>query len=208
MPVADDFAAAAIGLYTLFSVTGDEQWYTSAEGLVAELRSAFADDEGGFFATRQGATGLITRPKNLQDNPTPSDNALALEALLVHASYTGDFGAIEEATATMRCLAASAMPHPSFGGYGLAVWLSHLAGIKEVAIVGDNEGELRNVVWSTFRPDVVIAFGDGNPSPVPLLADRPATGEPLAYVCEGLACDLPTSTSTGLERQLTRRTDG
>jgi len=203
---ADDYASAAIGLYTLFSVTGDEQWYTFAERLVGELRSAFTDDSGGFFATRNDATGLITRPKNLQDNPTPSDNALALEALLMHAALTGDLGAVDDATATVRSIAASALAHPSFGGYGLAVWLTHLIGIKEVALVGEDTTEMQDVIWSSFRPDVVTAVGKGEPSSVPLLADRPATGGSLAYVCEGLSCDLPTNAPADLERQLALHT--
>jgi uncharacterized protein YyaL (SSP411 family) len=205
---ADDLASAAIGLYTLYSVTADTRWFTSAERMVDELRSAFSDDAGGFFATRRDATGLITRPKNTQDNPTPSDNALALEALLVHAALTGDLGAVEEATSTMASIGKTALTHPGFGGYGLAVWLTHLVGIKEVALVGSDTAAMQDVIWSSFRPDVVLAMGTGEPSPVPLLANRPNTEGTVAYVCEGLACDLPTDSPATLQRQLAHGADG
>ena len=205
---AEDFASVAIGLYSLYSVTGDERWFAVAEHLVNELRSAFSDETGGFFATRDDATGLITRPKNLQDNPTPSDNALALEALLLHAAFTGDLRAIEEAGATMRSIAAASMSHPTFGGYALAVWLTHLVGVKEVAIVGRDTAAMQDVIWSAFRPAVVTAIGDGQPSSVPLLANRPITTETQVYVCEGLVCDLPTTSPADLAHQLEAATDG
>ncbi|MGI9642953.1 MAG: thioredoxin domain-containing protein [Acidimicrobiia bacterium] len=205
---ADDFASAAIGLYTLFSVTGDARWFESAEDFVAELRSAFADETGGFFATRSDAPGLITRPKNVQDNPTPSDNALALEALLMHSALTGDLHALEEAKSTVASIATTTLNHPGFGGHGLAVWLTHLVGIKEVALVGEDTSDMQDVVWSSFRPDVVLAVGTGEASVVPLLSDRPATDGSVAYVCEGLVCDLPTHSPADLEQQLSQRADG
>jgi uncharacterized protein YyaL (SSP411 family) len=199
---ADDFAATAIGLYTLYSVTGDERWFTEAERLVQELRSNFADPDGGFFATSDEASPLIVRPKNTQDNPTPSDNALAMEALLLHAAFTGDTAAIGEAERTMMALAEIATQHPLFGGHALAVWQTHLSGMKEVAIVGDDTKPMEQLVWSTFRPDVVVAASDGSPTVVPLLLDRPS-GEPaLAYVCKDLVCDLPVGTADLLADKL------
>jgi uncharacterized protein len=200
---ADDHAALALGLFSLFQVTGDVQWFDAAERHVAILRSDFAADDGGFHATRK-TSDLIGRPLNTHDNPTPSDNALAMEALFVHAALSGDGQAIAEAEATMRRLAPTALQHPAFGGYALAVWLTHLTGAREVAIVGDDTSEMRRIVWSRFRPDVVVAPADGSPSPVPLLADRPGAPAGLAYVCRNLICDLPVDTPAALAALLAR----
>jgi hypothetical protein len=199
---ADDFASAAIGLYTLYSVTGDERWFNEAERLVVELRAEFADPEGGFFATSDAASDLIVRPKNTQDNPTPSDNSLALEALLMHAAFTGDSAAIAEAERTMSAISEIATRHPLFGGHALAVWLTHLSGSKEVAIVGEGTDQMEHIVWSSFRPDVVVAIGDGSETSVPLLLDRPAGDPALGYVCENLVCDLPVDSPELLRSKL------
>ena len=201
---ADDHAAMAVGLYSLYATTGDERWFVTAEGHVERLRRDFADPDGGFFATSLNATGLITRPRNVQDNPTPSDNALALEALLIHAAYTADSGAIEEAEATMRSIGPIALRHPTIGGYALAVWLTHMVGIDEVAIVGDDTAELEAVVWSRFRPNVVLAVGGDTPGEVPLLADRPKLDSARAFVCRDFACELPVTNSKDLTDQLDR----
>ncbi|MFC2153182.1 thioredoxin domain-containing protein [Actinomycetota bacterium] len=198
---ADDHAAVALGMYALYQATGDERWFTAAEGHVARLRRDFAADGGGFHATSAGSE-LFTRPINTQDNPTPSDNALTLEALLTHAAFTGDLAAVADAEATMRRIASTALQHPGFGGYALAVWLTHLSGVKEVALVGEDTTAMAATVWSTFRPDVVVAVGDGSPSAVPLLADRPGGTPVLAYVCENLVCALPVDTPGALATSL------
>jgi uncharacterized protein YyaL (SSP411 family) len=191
-------------LYSLYQVTGDDRWFSAAELQVEELRAHFADPAGGFFSTSDLAENLITRPKTLQDNPTPSDNALAIEALQLHAAFTGDIAAITQAGETMQVLARNALRYPSFAGYSLAVWLTELVGIKEVALVGADEilREMEDAIWGGFRPDVVVASGNGSASSVPLLADRPLADSTLAYVCQNLVCGLPVATTDELNRSL------
>jgi uncharacterized protein YyaL (SSP411 family) len=201
---ADDLASVAIGLYTLFSVTGDERWFSTAEAMVNQLRDRFADPAGGFFATGADDRGLISRPKNAQDSPTPSDNSLAMEALQMHVGFTGDLAAVAELEATMEFLAPDALSNPAFGGYALAIWLTHLTGMKEVAIVGTPEQRraLAAPVWGAYHPDIVVAPGAGGPSTVPLLIDRTAGETGLAYVCQNLTCDLPVATPQALAASL------
>jgi uncharacterized protein YyaL (SSP411 family) len=201
---ADDHAALAVGLFSLYQVTGDDRWFTSAELHVQELRAHFADSAGGFFSTSDLAESLITRPKTIQDNPTPSDNALGMEALQIHSALTGDTDAITEAGETMQILARDAVQYPSFAGYSLAVWLTELIGIKEVALVGvdDTVHAMRDVIWGSFRPDVVVAVGDGSASPVPLLEGRPLSDSTRAYVCQNLICGLPVESAAALMNSL------
>jgi uncharacterized protein YyaL (SSP411 family) len=201
---ADDLAAVAIGLYTLFSVTGEADWFTAAEGMIDQLRREFADPAGGFFATSAETHELISRPKNSQDSPTPSDNSLAMEALQMHAALTGDIAALEDLVHTMEFLAPAAMSNPAFGGYALAIWLTHLVGVKEVAVVGTpgQQRSLTRPIWGAFRPNVIVAPGDGSPTPVPLLAERTPGETGLAYVCQNLTCALPVSPPQTLADQL------
>ena len=86
----DDYAASAIGLFALYQTTGEEGWYQHAEHLTRVMIDRFGDDAGGFFATAVDAAPLISRPRNVHDNPTPSDNALAAEALSILAAFSGD----------------------------------------------------------------------------------------------------------------------
>jgi uncharacterized protein YyaL (SSP411 family) len=197
---ADDHAALAVGLYTLFQATGDDRWFAAAEEQVSQLRGHFGDAAGGFFNTSDMAVDLITRPKTIQDNPTPSDNALAIEALQMHVALTGDTTVVVEADGTMQILARDALQYPSFAGYGLAVWLTQLVGNREVAIVGSQGATdaMVGLIWDDYRPNVVVAVGDGAPSEVPLLGGRPLADRTLAYVCQNLACDLPVDSAEAL----------
>jgi len=207
---ADDHAAAAVGLLTLFAVDGDLAWFDAADRHVRRLREAFADPAGGFFATAVDAAGLIARPKNLQDSPVPSDNALAAEALVMHGALTGDTGATELVDATVRGAGRLVWDHPLFTGHLLAVWLTALAGIDEVAVVGpaSRRAPLEAVVWETFRPTAVCAVGDGPTPAVPLLAGRDPGPGAAAFVCRELRCELPTTTPEALRERLGREIPG
>jgi uncharacterized protein YyaL (SSP411 family) len=207
---SDDFAAAAIGLYSLYQTTGDERWFARAEELTAALVTRFADPKGGFFATAEGGDRLITRPKNLQDNPTPSDNSLAAEALAIHAAYTGDGEALALIEGIVRAAGVIIEQSPSFAGHLLAVWATVLNGIEEVAVVAPQETRSRftDVIWEQFRPEVVLAFSDEATSSVPLLAERTPGSSGRGFVCRGFVCELPAETPEQLRDQLSGATAG
>ncbi len=199
----DDYAAAALGLFALYQATGDERWYRSAEELTRTMVSLFSDEDGGFFASASDGEALIARLKNTHDNPTPSDNALAAEAIATLAAYTGDpelDGMLER---TIRSIGPSLPAQPWAHGSLLGVWLA--APMREVAVIGPaaDRRPLFDVVWNRFRPDTVLAVGDGTKSDVPLLADRsPGATGARSFVCRNFVCDLPTDTPEGLRSQL------
>lgn len=200
---AEDHAAVAVGFFTLYACTLDERWFRQANGHVHALVDGFSADGGGFYATEE-SSNLIARPFNTQDSPAPSDNSLAMEALLMHAAYTADPRSGDLLRTTMARLAPDAIRHPSFGAYALAIWFTHLTGVDEVAIVGGNAPEIAQVVWDTFRPQVVLAGSVDGSDEVPLLAGRMSEGVTRAFVCRDHACDLPVETAEGLKLLLNR----
>jgi uncharacterized protein YyaL (SSP411 family) len=203
---SDDYAASALGLFTLYATTGDPRWFERAEDITRRMIELFADGTDGFFAT-VADSGLIARPKNLFDSPTPSDNALAAEVLLIHAALTGAGESMRLLEGAVRAAGVSAQRHPAFAGYTLAVWATVLAGVKEVAIVGSESeaASLSNVVWEQFRPEVVLAVGDGPSPSVPLLEGRDRGDEARAYVCRDFVCALPVEAPEALRGQLDER---
>ena len=90
---AEDHAALLEALLTLAEVD-DVTWLVEARRVADDLVRLFADDDGGgFFTTGTDADPLIVRPKDFQDNATPSENSLAAHGLLRLAALTGDEGA-------------------------------------------------------------------------------------------------------------------
>ncbi|RPI23120.1 MAG: thioredoxin domain-containing protein, partial [Actinobacteria bacterium] len=189
----EDHAATAVGLFTLYQATGEERWYHEATGVTELMIERFADPAGGFFATAAGGERLITRPKNIQDNPTPSDNALAAEALLMWGAYTGERQARDLLEGAVRAATLVIERHPAFAGHLLAVWATVLLGVKEVAAPG--APDLARVVWERFRPEVVLAT-EGT---LPLLDGRTRG---MGYVCRDMVCELPVTTPDALRAQL------
>lgn len=204
---SDDYAAMAVALYTLYQTTGDARWFSEAEQLVDGMIELFVDDEsGGFFATATDTEPLITRPKNVMDNPTPSENSLAAEALMMRVALSGDPTA-RDLLYRIFAMASSYMEkYPSAVGYLLAIRHSSLVGPVEVAITGDGD-DLFGVVWERFRPSVVLAREGPDSAIVPLLEGRIPGASATAYVCRDFLCDLPVHTSEELRRQLDVATD-
>jgi uncharacterized protein YyaL (SSP411 family) len=206
--VLEDYADLADGLLALYEATFDERWYTIARELADTILDHFADPTGGFFDTADDHETLVTRPKDPQDNATPSGGSMATLVLLRLAALTGEAlyrDAAERAIATVTPYLAR---YPS----GFAKWLSTadlaVGGVVELAIVGDpNEPATRALLdeaRSTGRSDVVVALAaDPTRSVIPLLADRVALdGRPTAYVCRQFTCRPPVTDPDALAAQL------
>ena len=189
----EDHAFLLEALLTLYETTFDPRWFAAARELAEEILARFADPEhGGFYATASDHEALIARRKELEDNPIPSGSSAAAFGLLRLAALTGEHRYEAAALGALRLLHRVAPQHPVAFGHLLQALDFHLAGVREVAIVGPDAGPLERVVRSAFRPHLVVAGGE--PGGVPLLEGRePVGGRAAAYVCERFACLRPVT---------------
>ncbi|MEX0863695.1 MAG: thioredoxin domain-containing protein [Acidimicrobiia bacterium] len=188
---AEDHAAMAVGLYALFAATAEEQWYQAADRLVGAL-GRFARPEGGFFTTSDDGETLMKRPFDVTDNPHPSGNALAAEALLMSSLYSGESQRRSDADSALAAAGLLMESHPSMVAHHLSV-LDSSRRTKELAIVGSDWQRLASVYYSRFRPQIALAASAVGTGAVPLLEGRTAENGARAFVCRGFVCDLPTS---------------
>jgi uncharacterized protein YyaL (SSP411 family) len=198
----------------LYETTFDERWFVLARRLMDTVLERFEDPEGGFFDTASDHERLITRPKDPQDNAVPSGGAMAATVLLRLAAFTGEGRYRVAAERAIGTVAGFLPRYPT----GFAQWLvaaAFAAGdAVEVAIVGELDAlvtrALLDPVWSMWRPFQVLAAASPEAtaaSAVPLLHDRTAIdGQPTAYVCRDLVCQLPVTTPDRLLEQLTPAT--
>ena len=202
----DDYGALALGLFSLYQATGDPEWFVAASDVTSEMIDLFWDEEAGsFHTTGHDAERLIARPKNLFDNPTPSDNALAAEALQHLAAFTGDPDLLERLDRVFQSTSLLIDRHPIGVGHMLSVLLVSLEPPIELAIVGHGPARraLESVVRRTYRPHVFVAIGDGaEDQGVPLLKDRPTRDQAAAYVCRGFVCQAPVESPEELAAAL------
>jgi uncharacterized protein len=199
---AADHAALVDAFTRLGEATGQARWIAEAQAVAVAMVELFWDeDQGGLFTTGVDAEPLVTRPKDLLDNATPSANSLAAVGLLRLGALTGAASHTERAEAILRLLGPAAVRHPTALGHLLAAVDLWTSGSTEVAVVGDRP-DLVQVVAGRYRPDAVLAWGE--PYPSPLWDDRSAgsDGAGQAYVCRNFACRAPVVTSEALAAQL------
>ncbi len=112
----EDYAALALGLISLYQSDPNIRWYQAAVKLVEEIMQFFKDPQGGFFDTHSEHEKLPYRPKDIQDNATPSGNALAATALLQLAAYTGRYDWHVSAEALLGKVQVAATRYPTLFG--------------------------------------------------------------------------------------------
>ena len=198
----EDYAATGLGLLSLYQVTGETEWFESAERILAHIPQRFADTAGGFFTVAADAEQLIKRPKDQFDNPLPSGNSMAAEALLWLSLLTGrgDLSNLVDATITAGSLILER--YPSGAGHLAAVLASIQRGTREVAVVGPRHTEFSKQFWSRYRPHAVIAVSAHGGAGIPLLEGRDVEDGTFAYVCEGFACNQPVDDPGAMSDQL------
>ena len=196
----EDHAFLLEALLTLHEASFEARWFDAARELADSMIARFGDRErGGFFSTSDDHEQLIARRKEIGDHPIPSGNSAAALGLLRLEALSGERSYGEWAEGVLRLFANTAPRQPNAFAHLLRALDFQLAATKEVALVGDELGELAKVVRGAHRPHLVLAGGPaGSPSP-PLLADRPAIEDsPTAYVCENFACRTPVRTAKHL----------
>ena len=208
--ILEDYADLAEGLLALYETTFDERWFTLSRQLADAILDKFVDPGGGFFDTAIDHEKLITRPKDPQDNATPSGAAMAATVLLRLAAFTGEGRYRDAAERAIGTVAPLMSQYPT----AFAQWLvaaSFAAGDSvEVAVIGDPADaatkDLLEPVWSTWRPFQVLAVASPSDAPqsvIDLLHDRPPIdGRPTAYVCREFVCLVPVTTASRLIDQL------
>jgi uncharacterized protein YyaL (SSP411 family) len=205
----EDYAYLIEGLLELYQTTFEPRWFMAAQELAETMITHFQAPDGGFFDTSDDHETLITRPRDLQDNATPSGNGMAVTALLKLAGFTNDLRYVDIAHKALTQMQPMMAQYPLGFGQWLQALSYALSKPREIAIVGapdrDDTLALLAVARQGFRPFQVVALGAPGPdqTAVPLMRDRGLVGEQAAaYVCRDSACQAPSAKPEELRAQL------
>jgi uncharacterized protein YyaL (SSP411 family) len=205
----EDYASLIIALLELYQTDFDNRWFVAAIQLADDMIARFSDSNGGFFDTPNDAESLLIRPKDLQDNATPSGNALACEALSKLASLTDKAEYRDAAEKALRLVTDSALRYPLGFGRWLSAADEALGNSKQIAVVYDakdqNAKELIQFIQAEYQPNSILAASAYPPSKdaPALLRDRPLKeNKPTVYVCEHFVCKQPVNSIQELEKLL------
>jgi uncharacterized protein YyaL (SSP411 family) len=192
----EDYSGVAWGLTLAYEALHERRYLDAAGQLADQILTRFGDDpRGGFYDTPVDHEQLITRPKDIFDNATPSGNSVAADVLLRLALLFGRQEYAEAGTQALESVWPLAERHPTGFGFlnGVAEWRSGQP--WEVALTGPVDDPaflaLERTIGSHFLPHIVFAAGKDS-ADLPLMQHRDAD-RVMAYVCEGYACQEPTS---------------
>ena len=194
---AHDYGAVVDAFTRLAELTGRSRWLDEARSAADGLHDLFWDHEsGGVYTTGTDAEALVTRPKDLMDNATPSAQSTAAGALLRLGALTGEVLYTERAAAILSLLGDAATAHPTAFGQMLQAVDMSARGLAEIVVTGDRP-DLVTEVLTRYQPNTVLAWGEPYPSPL-WEGRRPG----YAYVCRNYACGAPARTTAELARQM------
>ena len=167
----------------------------------------FKDTDNGFFDTRNDHETLLIRPKGIQDNATPSGNALAATALLQLTTYGEKPEWRDIVDEMISSNLEIILRHPTAFAQWLCVADFAVGPVQEVAVIGElgnsKTQSLLDSIWKTYRPRHVCAISVYPPeSDSPPLLRTMLNDQPTAYVCHNFVCSQPTNDSKELEAQL------
>jgi hypothetical protein len=204
----EDYASLALAALAVYELTFDEGWVDRARMLAMSIERWFWDENAQlFYDTAADQETLITRPREVTDNATPSGGSLAAELFVRLAELTGDDAFRRRAAGIVDALAPAAARYPMAFGHLLSAADMLINGAVEVAIAGAPDSSafraLARIVGARFVPGLVLAGGEH--SSLALLAGRESIdGAPAAFVCRNYACELPVIEAAALDDQLVR----
>ena len=218
----DDYAATAIACLDAYEATADLSYFKFAHAIVDAMIAKFCDaTSGGFFDSESCSDGnslgvLATRRKPLQDSPTPAGNPMAAIALQRLYHYTGDNGYHDKAEQTLETFAGIAEQLGIFAAtYGIAV-LHFTEPPLQLVVVGEPRNETTRKLFKAaagpfgfnksvlqLSPDKAVA-GNLPPALATTIPNLPQlhSGNALAVLCSGSACQPPTADVVELRRSL------
>src|SRR5690606_35574362 len=111
--------------------------FAEARRLADVVLEHFQAEDGGFFDTSDDHEKLIVRPRQLQDNATPSGNSMMAKQLIRLSAYTGDTRYDEAARKVLMPLLPAMQTYPQAFGEALNAADMLIRGLAELAIVGN-----------------------------------------------------------------------
>ncbi|GAB3835141.1 thioredoxin domain-containing protein [Hymenobacter jeollabukensis] len=188
----EDYALLIDAYTTLYEATFAESWLQRARELTEYVLRNFHDPaEPHFFYTDATAEALIARKKELFDNVIPSSNSVMAHNLLRLGTLLDVADWRERAAAMLAAAQDLAVKEPQHLAGWAALYLSLLAPLAEVAIVGPEAEAFRRELSRHLLPNAVLT-GTAAQSELPLLRGRGAEGGPTTiYVCYNHACQRP-----------------
>lgn len=189
----DDYALVIDAWIALYQVTLDEAWLQKSKKLADYVLVHFYDEASGMFHyTSDLDPPLIARKKELGDNVIPSSNSIMAKDLYVLGLYFYDQQYLDHAGQMLHNMVdqLTTASQPSFYSNWCDLYLTHVKPPYEVAIVGEDAGNLNTEMLQHYLPHAIV-LGGKTEGTLQLLENKLQPGETFIYVCRNKVCKFP-----------------
>ncbi len=189
----EDYATTIEAFISLYEVSLDEKWLTTARDLANYSLDHFFDDTNKmFFFTSNEDPQLVSRNIEYRDNVIPASNSIMAKNLLKLSHYFDNVHFYKTATSMLNNVSPEMQDYPSGFSNWFDLMLNYTQPYYEVAIVGEKAKTKLEELNNVYIPNKLI-IGSTTENNLPLLKNRFVDDKTLIYVCVNKACKLPVS---------------
>ncbi|HUR09742.1 MAG TPA: hypothetical protein VM012_00130, partial [Flavitalea sp.] len=199
----DDLAYLVQACIHLQEITGEGSYLIKGKELTERIINEFGSESNSFFYyTPEGQKDVIVRKQEIYDGATPSGNSVMAWNLYYLGIVFDRQNWLEQALKMCNSLEPVILKYPSSFGIWATLMQSLAYGIPEIALIGENFGNLYRDILRTFIPFKIFQSAPRPSKDFPLLDNKPYTSEPKLYLCKNYSCQSPVTEIDTLIRML------
>ena len=188
---SEDYATVIAAYISLYQVTLDEKWLTTAKNLMDYTLTHFQDRKTKmFYFTSNSSQNLIARKMELMDNVIPSSNSILANNLFQLGHYFSNTDYSKTARQMLNNVKTEALESPTAYYNWLNLMLNYTNTYYEVALSGKDAATKLKELQNYYIPNILIAAAT-NDSKIPLMENRFTPNKTFIYVCVEGACKMP-----------------
>jgi uncharacterized protein YyaL (SSP411 family) len=197
-----DYASLIIALQAVYEIDFEPIYYQKMLQIFKNMQDQFSSSESLYYDAAASVEDLIVRPQNLQDNATPSGNALAAYVHWLLANYDHEPEHFDRIIQMMAGPGSQLQDYPTSFGFWLQVAGIIKQDADQIALISQDDLDsllpFLEIYRKSFRPFSIIAARYGlidHKTKYPgILHDRIAIkGKPTAYLCRSFTCQAPVT---------------
>ena len=165
--------------------------------------------DAGWFSTTGHDPSVLLRMKEDYDGAEPTASSVSVLNLLILSHLVDDPGWTERVDRTLRLFGTRLEQIGRAVPMMAAALSTHLAGVRQIVIVGDANGDaLERAMASRYLPfGITMRLTRQQQrrlaAALPFIAAMdPVDGAAAAYVCSGFTCRAPVTTVEALDEEL------
>ena len=189
---SEDYATVINAFTSLYEVTLDEKWLTSAKKLLDHLFVNFFDEKNKMFHfTSKEDENLIARKYEVIDGVIPSSNSIIANSLFKLGHYYSDKNYLQTSEQMLNNLKEDVKLNPANYSNWLNLMTNFVKPYYEVVVAGNNASEVNKELINNYFPNILIAGTAAENITLPLLAYKFNEDKTLIYVCVNGTCKMP-----------------